>query len=113
MKAKPAYEGEEFRKAVIAAYHDTLPDLPRVKVWTEKRQQALKARIRERLKDGKPADTLDYWRRLFGQVAASDFLTGRKTDFRADLPWLLLPENFAKVIEGRYAPGNGRADHAR
>lgn len=104
VRAKRAYEGEEFREAVVAAYHDTLPDLPRVKMWTKKRQQALNARIRERLKDGKAADTLDYWRGLFEQVRASDFLCGRSADFRADLEWLLRPENFAKVIEGRYAP---------
>lgn len=113
VKAKPAYEGKEFHDGVIAAYHATLPNLPAVKVWSKQRAGALNARIRERLRDGKPADTPDYWRRLFEQVAASDFLTGRKTDFRADLEWLLRPENFAKVIEGRYAPGNGRADHAR
>jgi len=97
--------------AVIQAYHDLLPDLPRVKAWSPKRKQSLDARIRERCAAGKPADAIEYWRQLFSQVAESDFLCGRgKTEFRADLEWLLRPENFLKVIEGRYAnrrPGNG------
>lgn len=106
--------GNEFHCQIIAAYHEVLPDLPRVKVWTRRRAQALDARIRERCKDGKPADTIGYWRSLFEQVAASPFLCGRSTDFRAHLEWLIKPENFAKVIEGRYAAtrSNG-AVHAR
>ena len=102
---------------MIAAYHEILPDLPRVKMWSKRRAQALGARIRERCKEGKQADTIGYWRSFFEQVAASPFLCGRSTDFRADLEWLIRPENFAKVIEGRYASlgssnGNG-AVHAR
>jgi uncharacterized protein YdaU (DUF1376 family) len=101
-----------FHQEVIAAYHELLPSLPRVKLWTEKRRRALDARIRERRKDGKPADTIAYWRSLFEQVAASDFLCGRSTDFRADLEWILRPENFAKCIEGRYT-GNRSSNGAR
>ena len=119
-KERPAYEGREFHAQVIRAYHETLPELPAVKVWSETRRKALNARIRERCKDGKPADTVDYWRKLFESVAASDFLCGHATPrdgrqpFRADLEWLLRPENFAKVIEGRYMGGRATgADHAR
>jgi uncharacterized protein YdaU (DUF1376 family) len=116
-RSRPAYEGGEFHDQVKAAYHEVLPDLPTVKVWSRKRAQALNARIQERCRDGKPADTIDYWRQLFGEVAASDFLCGRSSQWRADLEWLLRPENFAKVIEGRYATRtcapNGSAGHAR
>jgi uncharacterized protein YdaU (DUF1376 family) len=92
-----------FHEQVIAVYHQLLPELPAVKVWSKKRRQALEARIHERCKDGKRADTIAYWRSLFECVAASDFLCGRgRSDFRADLEWLLRPENFMKVIEGRY-----------
>lgn len=101
-RERPAYEGKEFHEQVIAAYHELLPELPAVKTWSTKRRQALNARIRERCKEGKPADTVEYWQKLFEMVATSDFLCGRSTDFRSDLEWLLRPENFAKVIEGRY-----------
>jgi uncharacterized protein YdaU (DUF1376 family) len=117
VRGKAAYEGKEFHQQVIDAYREILPELPPVKVWSQKRQRALNARIRERMKDGKPAETVQYWREFFAKVAQSEFLCGRgrSTDFRADLEWLLRPENFAKVIEGRYAGsrGNGAATHAR
>jgi hypothetical protein len=93
-----------FHNQVIEAYHELCPDLPRVKGWSDKRRRSLDARIRERCKDGKPADQLSYWETFFReQVAASDFLSGRKTDFRCDLEWLLGPQNFLKTIEGKYA----------
>jgi len=46
-------------------------------------------------------------RRFFTHVGASRFLTGRVGGkdgrvFAPGLDWLVLPENFAKVIEGRY-----------
>lgn len=115
-KERPAYEIQEFHQQVIDAYHELLPDLPAVKVWSKKRDRALSARITERLRDGKPADQISYWREFFGIVGGSDFLCGRSTDFRADLEWLLRPESFAKVIEGRYVPravANGAAAHGR
>lgn len=107
-----------FHREVIAAYHELLPDLPRVKAWPAKRRQALDARIRERCKDGKAANEITYWRAFFGHVRESDFLSGRRTDFCADLSWLLKPENFLKVIEGKYnnrarGDSNGEARHAR
>jgi uncharacterized protein YdaU (DUF1376 family) len=92
-----------FHHQVIDAYHRALPELPRVKAWTEKRRRALEARIAERTRDGKPADTIEYWAKFFDAVAQSDFLCGRSSDFHCDLEWLLRPENFLKVIEGRYA----------
>lgn len=87
-----------------------------MQIWSPKRRRAFNAGIRERLKGGKPADTVDYWRKFFGVVAASDFLGGHTAPhdegppFRAHLEWLLQPENFAKLIEGRYEGGtsNGR-----
>lgn len=92
----------EFHRVVIDLYHECLPSAPRVMAWTPNRQQALDARIRERIAEGKLADQPVYWRGFFETVAASDFLAGRATDFCADLEWLLGPKNFLKVIEGRY-----------
>lgn len=104
-----------FHREVIDAYRRILPGMPTVKAWTDKRQGALNARIAERVKDGKPANTVDYWASFFEHVAQSDFLCGRKGDFRCDLEWLLRPENFLKVIEGRYNNtnrANGAMGHA-
>jgi uncharacterized protein YdaU (DUF1376 family) len=111
---QPAYEWEEFHQKVLGAYHELVPDMPRVMIWSKERRQALDARIRECCKRGKPADSLDYWRAFFTNVAASDFLCGRKTDFCASLDWLLKPKNFIKVIEGHYENrGSNGGAHAR
>lgn len=88
---------------IIALYHELLPASPRVRQWTDTRRTHLRARWRE---DRKRQD-LAYWRRFFVHVAASAFLTGQVCGqggrpFFAALDWLVKPENFAKVIEGKY-----------
>ena len=88
---------------IISLYHAALPSCPRMKTWGDERQESLRARWREDEK----RQSLDYWRRFFASVAESEFLTGRsygqgKRPFFASLDWLVLPTNFAKVIEGRY-----------
>jgi hypothetical protein len=112
-RARQRASVSEFHQQVIDAYHTSLPDLPRVKGWSERRQQALNARVAERVRDGKPADTVDYWTAFFDHVGKSDFLCGRTGNFRCDLPWLLGPENFLKVIEGRYANARRSNGEAR
>lgn len=115
-RERPAYESSEFHQQVVAAYHELLPMLPKAKQWGADRQRALNARIRERLKDGKPADSLDYWRSYFALVARTPFLTGESGErsWRCHLDWLLKPANFRKVAEGVYSgPGRGNgAVHA-
>jgi hypothetical protein len=110
---RPAYEAKEFHAKVIEAYHELLGCLPGIRDWNETRQRKLNTRIAERLTAGKPADGLLYWRDLFAKVAASDFLTGRKTDWRClGLEWLLERANFTKLIEGSYdnPRGNGASN---
>lgn len=114
-ESKSELSAEPFHRELLDCYHEVLPYLPRVKVWTKKRAGALAARIRERCRDGKPADSIGYWRKFFEQVAASDFLSGRAGDWRADLEWLITSGNFTKVIEGKYENRNrsNGANHAR
>jgi uncharacterized protein YdaU (DUF1376 family) len=93
---------------IVALYHEILPANPRIKSWTGTRQANLRARWRE---DEKRQD-LGYWRRFLSHVASSPFLTGQRADrngraFLPGLDWLVLPENFAKVIEGRYHDKGG------
>jgi hypothetical protein len=62
------------------------------------------------------SDTLDWWEALFRLCAASAFLSGKKTDFRADLLWLTGPKNLGKILAGRYvdrAPADPYAESAR
>lgn len=88
---------------IIALYHELLPSSPRVKVWDGSRSANLRARWREDAK----RQSLDYWRRMFVHIGKSEFLTGRTHDkdrqpFFASLDWIVMPKNFAKIIEGRY-----------
>lgn len=83
---------------IIDLYHDKLPCLPRV----VKLGDSLKAKISARWKEPGQGD-LDWWAGYFDLVAQSDFLTGRKTDFRASFDWLLGPINMSKVLNGAYA----------
>lgn len=98
-KSKPDCPHQE----IIALYHELLPTCPQIRDWTAARSALLRARWNEDPR----RQNLDFWKRLFGFVAESDFLTGRvstpgRRPFSASLEWLLKPENFAKVREGRY-----------
>lgn len=109
--ARDRVEAQELHREIIAAYHSALPASPRVKAWTRKREGMLRTRIAELVAEGKDADCVDYWRKLFGVVAASDFLSGRAGKFCASLEWIIRPENLLKIREGNYAnrraPGEG------
>lgn len=90
-------------EAIVALYHETLPALPRVAVWDERRRTYLRSRWRE----SQDRQSLDWWKRLFGYVGKSDFLMGRvetngRKPFQANLEWILKPSNFVKIIEGNY-----------
>lgn len=93
-------------EAIIAAYHECLPELPAVRLWTPKRQ----ALLRQRWKEDPKRQTLAWWQKFFKHVAASDFLTGRAPGkgraWQASLEWLLNQTNFVKVIEGNYDNGD-------
>jgi len=94
---------------VVALWHELLPNLPGIKDWNIRRRSKLDARIGDAVKRGKPADTADYWRAVFERVDRSDLLSGRKTDWRCDLEWLLEPKHFTKLIEGGYDNVRARA----
>jgi hypothetical protein len=89
---------------IIAAYHELLPMGTQVRVWNGTRLKNLQARWRE---EGK-RQSIDWWKRFFSWVSESEFLTGRtpsaqgRQPFIVSLDWLVSPQNFAKVIEGKY-----------
>ena len=50
-----------------------------------------------------PDEAVDFFRRFFGHVAKSDFLTGRNGKWTGcTLAWLMEEANFAKVMEGNF-----------
>ena len=92
---------------IIEIYDKTLPECPRVRIWNETRKGYLRSRWRE----SSDRQSLDWWKKYFEYINQSDFLTGRtngsngKPPFIADLEWLIKPNNFAKIIEGKYHRG--------
>lgn len=91
---------------IIALYHTILPMCPQVRVWNKTRRSYLQQRWRENYKH----QDLEWWKNYFLHVKQSAFLIGQtlgrdKLPFIADLEWLVRPNNFAKVIEGKYHYG--------
>jgi hypothetical protein len=86
------------QKEIIKKYQAILPQLPQIQVWDKTSEKNLTARWRQ----DERHQTIEFWISYFEWVSKSDFLMGRKTDFQADLHWLVKPTNFAKVINGRY-----------
>jgi uncharacterized protein YdaU (DUF1376 family) len=58
-------------------------------------RKSIGARLREHEFDG--------WTDMLAAVAVSDFLTGKnERGWRADLHWIVKPENFSKILSGKY-----------
>ena len=80
--------------------------LQKVRVFNAARRKAIKSRFIEIGKDQ------DVFAELFNKIAASDFLTGQSTDFKADIDFIFSPSGFAKILEGRYDNNNKGGSHA-
>lgn len=97
-------------KRIIEAYEAILPELPRVRVWRAQQAADLRARWREKLREGKFSDEesgVDYFRRFFGYVRRSEFLMGRRSGrdgrtFRNCLAWMVKAKNFDGIVDGKY-----------
>ena len=83
---------------ILDAFHRICPDLPRC----ESLGKTVQAKIKARWRTGPETQNLFWWEAYFERVAESDFLCGRKTDFRAALSWLVGPINMDKVLSGQY-----------
>ena len=99
---------------LLDVFAEKLPELPQPKpeLWEGARAKALAARWKwcltakkrngERYATSK-AEALDFFKRYFGYVGKSDFLTGRDGRWSGcDLAWLVKADNFAKVLQGNY-----------
>lgn len=99
-------------EAIKDLYHQYCPELPRVQAFTTKRHSSIKARWEFVARENKTRDAkelLAFFEEFFKNVAESNFLCGRlppskgrSKPFKADLDWLMNPQNFIKCIEGRY-----------
>ncbi len=93
---------------LVELFNKSFPELPKVKMITDKRRTAVRKRWLEN-KERMP--TLERWDAFFQYVRGSDFLMGRTAKpwegFCFD--WLMTPSNFVKILEGNYhGKGNGQ-----
>ena len=89
---------------IIELYHEVFPSLPTVKSWPDQLKKILR-------KFWKEQPSLDWFRDYFNYIKDSDFLMGRKTDFQADLEWIIRPTNRTKILNGRYHKDSGNDKH--
>lgn len=100
---------------IVKAYHELMPNNPRLKVLSDARRRTIAARWREAAKlTCKPfgyatvAEGIEAWRSFFRVCAESAFLTGKiqrrdgQPPFLADLDFLTSPKGFAKCLENKY-----------
>lgn len=86
-------------QAIIALYHELVPSSPHIRDWGPSRAKHLRARWNE----NKDRQNMDFWRRFFGYVSKSDFLTGRTPKpFTPNLEWMVTYRNFVRIVEGNY-----------
>ena len=91
-------------------WHTMMPELPRVVQWTDTRAGHLKARWRELCAHWhwESEDLgLIWFTQFFESIRGSPFLMGRvssgdRKPFVASLDWAVKPENFTKILEGKY-----------
>ncbi|MBU1023486.1 hypothetical protein KKB99_04270 [bacterium] len=89
---------------ILDLYHAILAELPQVGNFTERRRAMLSARWNEKAKSGRGlySNTLEFWEAFLKYISQSDFLMGRKTEWRANFEWIITKRNFYKIIEGNY-----------
>nr|WKF58795.1 hypothetical protein HUO10_003296 [Paraburkholderia busanensis] len=100
---------------IVDAYHELMPDNPRVKNLSDGRRKNIAARWKEAAKLAcKPfgystvEDGMRAWRKFFTICSQSAFLTGKvepqqgRVRFMADIDWLMNAANFTKVLENKY-----------
>ena len=88
-------------QGICDLWNSVCVSLPRIAKITEARRQKIRARLDEF--GCQPEEWLTTAETLFKRVQASDFLTGRKTDWKASFDWLFENgKNWVKVTEGNY-----------
>ena len=82
-------------QAVLDAFHESCPSLPKVLKLSDSRKKAIKARLHD--------FGLEEIKRAFALTEQSDFLKGTNaTGWQAGFDWLMKPANLTKVLEGNY-----------
>lgn len=82
-------------RAIMDLFVSICKDLPKPISIKGSREAHVRARYVEH-------PDLSFFEEYFKKVAASDFLCGRSSSWKASFDWLFLPTNMPKVLEGNY-----------
>lgn len=81
---------------ILENYHSLCPKMPKVEKLTDKRKGFVNARYGE--------FGMEKITKVLRMAGESDFLNGKNDKlWKADFEWLMRPENFVKVLEGKYS----------
>ena len=86
---------------IVGAFNEICKSLPKVAKLNDRRRKALK--------DAQRHLGNTTFEDFFKKVEASDFLTGRKTDWRANFDWIIAQYNMLKILEGNFDNRNKSA----
>ncbi len=101
-KNKNKRENKTDYQLIADMYNDICVSFPRLTVLSDKRKQAIKARLK--------TYTVEQFKELFEKAEASDFLKGSNNrDWQANFDWLIKDSNFAKVLDGNYDNKSGKS----
>ena len=80
---------------IINLYNEVCTSFPKVMSISDKRRQAIKARLNKYSRED--------FKRLFEKAEESDFLKGSNSrNWQANFDWLIKDANMAKVLDGNY-----------
>ena len=94
------YNNENNYKHIKDMYNEICVSFPRLTVLSDRRKQAIKARLN--------TYSVEQFKEVFIKAEASDFLKGKNNrDWQANFDWLMKDTNMAKVLDGNYDNRNG------
>lgn len=87
-------------KGIVNTFNSVCVSFPSVKVISDARKKAIKARLKNY--------SVDDFRTLFEKAEASSFLKGKNSgNWSATFDWLIKDSNMAKVLDGNYDDKKG------
>lgn len=89
---KPSYDD------IMKQWNAICEGLPRVSKMTDSRRSLIRSAINDKVS----------LQTLFMKISESDFLMGKKTDYKACFDWAMKPVNRQKIIEGNYDNAKNR-----
>ena len=92
---------------IMDSFNDICVSLPKLQLLTETRKTTIKTRYKEL------HFSVDEFKSFFRTVEESDFLTGRKMDFKASFDWITKSANFVKIREGNYVNKEGGINYGK